>query len=145
MGSGKKLVNSINKNGIENFEKEILFIFDNEDEMNKKEAELVTEEFCQRDDTYNLCVGGCGGWSFINREGKNLRTGMKHSDVSKQKMSEVLRGRISPNKGKNHSDETKEKIGKSNAKSLKGRKLSEEHKQRIAESIRNKSKDKQKF
>lgn len=68
MGSGKHLKRAINKYGIENFEREILFCFDNELEMNSKEAELVTEEFCLREDTYNLCVGGQGGFSYINRE-----------------------------------------------------------------------------
>lgn len=66
LGSGKLLWNSINKHGRENFFKEILFVFDNEQEMNAKEAELVTEEFCLREDTYNICPGGQGGWGYIN-------------------------------------------------------------------------------
>jgi hypothetical protein len=69
MGSGKNLKRAISKYGIENFKKEILFQFYNEDEMNAKEAELVTEEFCLRQDTYNICVGGKGGWSYINSNG----------------------------------------------------------------------------
>lgn len=67
MGSGKYLIRSIKKYGIENFKKEILFIFDNEEKMNLKEKELVTEEFCQRKDTYNICEGGAGGFSYINK------------------------------------------------------------------------------
>jgi hypothetical protein len=69
MGSGKHLRRAIEKYGIENFEKEILFQFDNENEMNEKEAELVTEEFCLREYTYNLCPGGKGGWGYINANG----------------------------------------------------------------------------
>lgn len=65
LGSGKHLKRAIVKHGIEHFEKEILFVFDNEAEMNAKEAELVTEEFCNRDDTYNLCPGGQGGFGYI--------------------------------------------------------------------------------
>ena len=72
MGSGKLLCRDQTKYGLENFVKEILFVFDSADEMNSKEKELVTEEFCSFDHTYNLCVGGDGGFSFINREGKNL-------------------------------------------------------------------------
>jgi len=66
MGSGKHLKLAIDKYGIENFEKEILFQFNNEQEMNAKEAELVTEEFVKEDANYNLCPGGQGGWGYIN-------------------------------------------------------------------------------
>ena len=69
MGSGKYLKRAIEKHGLEAFEKEILFIFDNEEEMNAKEAELVTEEYCLREDTYNLCPGGKGGWGYVNQNG----------------------------------------------------------------------------
>ena len=72
MGSGKLLHRAYQKYGVENFSKEILHVYNNEDEMNAKEKELVTEEFCFREDTYNICVGGKGGFSYINREGLNL-------------------------------------------------------------------------
>ena len=66
MGSGKYLKRAIQKHGIENFIKEILYIFNTEAEMNAREAELVSEEFCLREDTYNICVGGHGGFSYVN-------------------------------------------------------------------------------
>jgi len=72
MGSGKILRRAQSKHGLENFMKEILHVFDTEDEMNAKEKELVTEEFCLREDTYNLCVGGQGGFSYLNRNGLNV-------------------------------------------------------------------------
>ncbi len=74
MGSGKHLRRAIVKYGIENFKKEMLFQFDSEAAMNAKEAELVTEEFCLREDTYNLCPGGKGGWGYNNTiDGQKLR------------------------------------------------------------------------
>jgi hypothetical protein len=49
MGSG---IDSVNEHSdiydIENFRKEILYVFDNEDDMNAKEAELVTARVCAR-------------------------------------------------------------------------------------------------
>ena len=65
-GSGKLLKLAIKKYGIENFSKEILHTFSCENEMNDKEKELVNEEWCTRSDTYNLCLGGYGGFEYIN-------------------------------------------------------------------------------
>lgn len=67
MGSGQLIRRAVKKLGAEAFQKEVLHVFETEEEMNAKEAELVTEEFCSRDDTYNLCPGGNGGWGYVNR------------------------------------------------------------------------------
>jgi hypothetical protein len=56
LGSGKLLRRAIQKYGRQNFQREILYIFDNENDMNKKEKELVVVS----EDTYNLCDGGQG-------------------------------------------------------------------------------------
>lgn len=58
MGSGGYLWRAIKKHGIENFRKEILFEYDNPDEMIAKERELVDRKFIARKDTYNLALGG---------------------------------------------------------------------------------------
>jgi GIY-YIG catalytic domain len=71
MGSGKYLKNAIKKNGIENFVKEIIHIFNTPEEMYAKEAEIVNEEFLTNENTYNLKIGGSGGFDYINTNGIN--------------------------------------------------------------------------
>lgn len=60
MGSSKYLKNAIKKYGVGNFKKDILHTFDSEELAYAKEAELVTEDFIQRKDTYNVKPGGYG-------------------------------------------------------------------------------------
>jgi hypothetical protein len=68
MGSGKYLRRAIQKYGLKNFKKVVLHVFDNPDEMFSKEAEIVTEAFLSEENTYNLKVGGFGGWDLVNQE-----------------------------------------------------------------------------
>jgi hypothetical protein len=149
LGSGKLLKKAIQKYGQQNFTKEILFIFDNEKEMNSKEKELVTEEFCGRKDTYNLCPGGYGGFGYINSRGLNdgwdyinqnnlnnkskqylnVKKRIDEDDLYKQihsfnikrgqKLSNFIMG--SHMLGFKHKEETKIKIGKINSKIQKGK------------------------
>ena len=58
LGSGRELRVDIQKFGRENFKREILFDFDTFEEMDNKEKELVTEDFVNREDTYNIRLGG---------------------------------------------------------------------------------------
>lgn len=66
LGSGKILRRSIKKYGRHNFKKDILFVCDTEKEMNELEKILVNEQFIQRFDTYNIKLGGDGGFDHIN-------------------------------------------------------------------------------
>jgi hypothetical protein len=90
MGSGKYLKHAQEKHGMENFEKEILFIFDTPELMYEKEAELVNEEFIAEENTYNIKVGGFGGWDYLNS------TGLNNSSKTKEQLQKggyIGRGR----------------------------------------------------
>jgi len=83
MGSGKLIRAAINKYGIENFEKEILEIFDTEEEMNEAEKRYVV----LGEGSYNLCPGGQGGWGYINQNNLGGTLGKKHSNETKTKIA----------------------------------------------------------
>jgi dissimilatory sulfite reductase (desulfoviridin) alpha/beta subunit len=65
LGSNRILKDAIKKYGKENFTKEVLFVFDNEESMWAKEKELVNEDFVSRKDTYNIGQGG-EGWTGLD-------------------------------------------------------------------------------
>lgn len=61
LGSGIVLARAIEKYGRDSFEKHILFVFDNEQDMNDKEADLITADVIMSEEYYNVALGGSGG------------------------------------------------------------------------------------
>lgn len=92
MGSGKYLKHAIKKYGIENFTKEILFIFETEEEMNFMEKQIVTLDFCNSTETYNICEGGQGGFSYINNSG--IRNGFEKTRNNPDVLEKIMIGSI---------------------------------------------------
>lgn len=76
LGSGLRLIRSIQKYGRENFTKQILYTYRTYEEMVRKEKELITDEIVNSPNYYNLRTGGQGG---------------RNSDISKQKIGEKTR------------------------------------------------------
>jgi len=114
LGSGKALTHAITKYGRENFKREILFYFDNPEEMFKKEIELVNEEFLKREDVYNLKVGGFG--VFKLNELSRIKAA---KSCTGQKRTEIQRKRIGDgNRGKFVSLETRLKLSQSRRKQI---------------------------
>ena len=66
LGSGLALIQAIEKYGKSSFTREILFSFDSHEEMYAKELEIVNEDFVADPQTYNIRVGGKGGWHYLN-------------------------------------------------------------------------------
>lgn len=86
-GSSKLLTYAIKKYGKENFKKDIIHIFDDKENMYRKEAEIVNEEFVKRNDTYNIKPGGMGGFYHINQnQEQRQRTSVLASIKNKGKI-----------------------------------------------------------
>ena len=149
MGSGKYLKHAKEKYGIENFTREYLHVFDNAEDMFKMESELVNEEFVARDDTYNLKVGGFGGWDYVIAAGlgnkgdtteahKAWKLKIENDPAFRQQFIEIcVKGGLAAAAAnaikfpdgtffnKRHSAETKRKIGEANSKRQRGEKNSQ--------------------
>ena len=118
LGSGVALKEAIIKYGKENFKREILFIFDNEDDMNLKEKELVTIDLVNDPNCYNLTVGGEGGPVFLGKhhseQTKQLlrekRLGKKAGSKSQEQLFRERETRYAKNNGRWFSEETIEKL-----------------------------------
>jgi hypothetical protein len=157
LGSGKRLGYSIKKYGKDSHKKEILEFLPDRGSLKDKERELVNEELLQNPMCMNLQEGGSGGFidndhmmkcslagaskggkvsgkihadkilsdpqfkkmnseKLVKFQDGSVWIGRNHQDESKNKISKLLKGNRSGNNnpmyGRNQSEETKEKIRK---------------------------------
>lgn len=122
-GSGKILNHAIDKYGKENFKKEIISFFETYEDALIFEKTIVNEEFVSRKDTYNIRLGGLGGFDYINS-----------SKEIAEKRSKSMTGENNHFYGKTHSSETKKILSEKASKQWKGVPKNEEHKLKIAAS-----------
>lgn len=125
-GSGKLLNYAIKKYGKENFNIQILEMFDTEEAMVNREIEIVNEAFINRPDVYNIMVGGRFGDA--KKNGLSF-SGQKHTDATKRILSEKM-------KEFKHSDATKEKMRQNSF----ARKNPDAHKAQVTLANKNKPK-----
>jgi group I intron endonuclease len=93
-GSGSALLDAINKHGKENFKVEIIEFFETEKEAVERERAIVTKEFCQRDDTYNINVANQQfTWTGISRPEQSIV-------IKTHKPWLNIKNRHNPSKGK---------------------------------------------
>lgn len=90
LGSGKYLRSAIKKYGTERFTRRVLAVFQTKVEMDDYERHVVDANFCLRKDTYNIKLGGEGGFDHINAAGSTSRIGVG------RKLSEANRGKRRP-------------------------------------------------
>lgn len=83
MGSGKLIKFALIKYGPENFKQELLFTSTDAEEAFDLERELVDESYIERDDTYNISVGGS---NCILMGGNNGFFGKHHTKESIEKI-----------------------------------------------------------
>lgn len=85
LGSGKYLKRAIQKYGQDSFIKDILLVTESREFAYEYEASLVTEERLASGETYNIKLGGQGGFDFINTE----------QSVQKRNLSEKYKKSVS--------------------------------------------------
>jgi group I intron endonuclease len=115
LGSGDKITAAIRKYGRENFERITLAEFSCVEDVYTAEAEIVTEDFVKRLDTYNISRGGRGGANItaeMKIKMRDAKIGKKLSEEHKAKIGAASKGNTY-RLGKVLSEETKAKISES--------------------------------
>lgn len=135
MGSGKQIVAAISKYGKESFNKDILQIFESNEEAAAYEKSLVTKEEIRKGMMYNMHEGGHGGFAHLNTSDTAHRErASKGGKTSWQRhLKDCETGRF-----KKGDARTKEASAKANAKRMQYG-LTEEHKRKLSEARRAKN------
>jgi hypothetical protein len=146
MGSGKRIRRAIEKYGLTNFSKEILFIFENEEDAYLKEKELLSDIW-NLQECYNCTEGGLGSWSHIDSSGDNncmkrpevkenvrsslYRNGTYYSEKRVAAARENSKKGVIARTGSKDSKETKEKRAKSVKKAYESADVKQRHKDAV--------------
>lgn len=118
LGSGRRLLRSIKKHGIDNHTRVIVESVSSREELRVREQQIVNDELLAEPLCLNMTIGGEGG---------PTRQGMCHHESTKKLISEALLGH-------SVSQSTRDKIGFKSKGRCKGRHLSEEHKAKLSKS-----------
>ena len=133
MGSGTAIKSAIRKHGIENFEKQVLAEFDNKEDAYELEY-LLTDDYTSSA-TYNMKRGGIGGWSDSARESAKRSVNLEACSKGGKIASELKLGIFSP-----ENEEKRLTNSSLGGKNNTGKSKSEEHRTKLSESLKGKSK-----
>jgi hypothetical protein len=129
LGSGVLLKKAISKYGFENFKRKILIECDSVESMFIHEAQFVNADWVDDPNTYNLKIGGEGGWDYINKNGLRWDEEKKRLWSIEMKKKRIS-GEWAPKnptygfKNKTHSIKSKQKISENNVNRFSDEELS---------------------
>ena len=135
MGSGKRLWFSLNYHGKENHTKEILEFCDNREELKKREAEIVDDQLLTEDLCMNLKTGGQGGFSSEEHRRKFMES--VNYEASHERIKWLRKNDSNWNKALSDNIKTSLKKCNFDHATFKGKKHSEETKNKISEAMKN--------
>lgn len=134
LGSGTALRAAVAVHGPESFERRTLAVCGSIDEAYAREAEIVTEEWVARTDTYNCKTGGRGGYGHRHTKEsreriRNFRLGRRHTPETRELIGQRLRV-------VHRSPGFRARLSLAMSYANRGRVVTPETRERIAESMR---------